>query len=120
MKPGYEDVFEALEDWLASRTGEASVYIWVGRSRNDHVSAALRLYAADGIAETLTWLLRARLRLIELASMRRTGCPAGIDVGRARRQLARDQDLLDTVRGRRERARESLIRVAEGVAEECR
>ncbi|ALL00423.1 Argininosuccinate lyase [Pyrodictium delaneyi] len=67
MKPGYEDVFEALEDWLASRTGGASAYIWVGRSRNDHVSAALRLYAIDRITETLAWLLRARLRLIELA-----------------------------------------------------
>ena len=67
LKPGYEDVFEALEDWLASETGGASAYIWIGRSRNDHVSAALRLYTLERLAEALDWILHARFRLIELA-----------------------------------------------------
>ncbi len=44
---GYEDIFEYIEDKLEEATDGASRSIWIGRSRNDHVSAALRLYAKD-------------------------------------------------------------------------
>lgn len=74
LKTGYEDVFEAIEDWLESRTGGASRYIWLGRSRNDHVSAALRLYTLERLSEALKWLYQARLSLIELAEKYR-GAP---------------------------------------------
>ena len=67
LEPSYEDVFEALEDWLEQRTNSESAHVWIGRSRNDHVSAALRLYTLNMVAEALHWILQARLHLINLA-----------------------------------------------------
>ncbi|ABM80176.1 lyase family protein [Hyperthermus butylicus] len=87
LGPGYEDVFEALEDWLAQKTGGESAYIWIGRSRNDHVSAALRLYTINKIIDTLYWLLQARLRLIELAEKHR-GAPVLFHTHQQPSQLA--------------------------------
>ncbi|CCC81134.1 argininosuccinate lyase [Thermoproteus tenax] len=43
LKPGYEDVHEALEDYLMKRVGPAGGWVGLGRSRNDHVAAAIRL-----------------------------------------------------------------------------
>ncbi|MEM0067844.1 MAG: argininosuccinate lyase, partial [Saccharolobus sp.] len=43
IKQGYEDVHEALEDFLIKRIGELAGWIGLGRSRNDHVATALRL-----------------------------------------------------------------------------
>jgi argininosuccinate lyase len=64
---GFEDVFEALEDFLEKETGGASKYIWLGRSRNDHVSAALRLYALEKGIELVSLLLDARRSLLTIA-----------------------------------------------------
>lgn len=55
---GYEDIFEYIEDKLEEATGGASKSIWIGRSRNDHVSAALRLYAKDKLEAILEALSR--------------------------------------------------------------
>ncbi len=74
IKEGYEDVFEAAEAHLEERAGEAAKFLWLGRSRNDHVSAALRLHAAEKLLELLDGLLAARRALLGLAS-RQGGTP---------------------------------------------
>ncbi|GAB6148738.1 lyase family protein [Stetteria hydrogenophila] len=84
---GYEDAFEALEDWLEERTRGASAYIWLGRSRNDHVSAALRLYAMDRVAEALHWLAEARGAVLRLAGRYR-GVPVLLHTHAQPSQLA--------------------------------
>jgi argininosuccinate lyase (EC 4.3.2.1) len=46
VKGGFEDVHEALERWLVDRLGEeVGGWVGLGRSRNDHVAAAIRLAA---------------------------------------------------------------------------
>ncbi len=45
-----EDVHTALESRLTERTGEAGARLHLGRSRNDQVLAALRLYLRDAVA----------------------------------------------------------------------
>ena len=62
-REGYEDVWEWIEDELEKLTGGASRWIWIGRSRNDHMSAALRLLAADRLKQ----LISAAGRLEEAA-----------------------------------------------------
>ena len=47
---GEEDVHTALETRLTARIGEAGARLHLGRSRNDQVLAALRLYLRDAIA----------------------------------------------------------------------
>jgi argininosuccinate lyase len=44
-----EDVHTALESRLTARTGEAGARVHLGRSRNDQVLAALRLYLLDQV-----------------------------------------------------------------------
>ncbi|HYO15307.1 MAG TPA: argininosuccinate lyase [Thermoanaerobaculia bacterium] len=44
-----EDVHTALETRLTARTGEAGARVHLGRSRNDQVLAALRLYLLDQV-----------------------------------------------------------------------
>jgi argininosuccinate lyase len=46
-----EDVHSALERRLTERIGEAGGRVHLGRSRNDQVLAAMRLYLRDAIAE---------------------------------------------------------------------
>jgi argininosuccinate lyase len=46
-----EDVHTALETRLTERIGEAGARLHLGRSRNDQVLAALRLYLRDAVAE---------------------------------------------------------------------
>ncbi|MFB6490634.1 MAG: argininosuccinate lyase [Thermoproteus sp. AZ2] len=43
IRQGYEDVHEALEDYLIKRLGPKGGWVGLGRSRNDHVAAAIRL-----------------------------------------------------------------------------
>ncbi len=49
-----EDVHTALEIRLTERIGEAGARVHLGRSRNDQVLAALRLYLRDAIAALAT------------------------------------------------------------------
>ena len=49
-----EDVHTALEIRLTQRIGEAGARVHLGRSRNDQVLAALRLYLRDAIAALAT------------------------------------------------------------------
>ena len=68
IREGYEDVFEAAEAYLEEKAGKAAKFLWLGRSRNDHVSAALRLHAVEKLLELLSGLLTARRVLLSLAS----------------------------------------------------
>ncbi|MEM0250381.1 MAG: lyase family protein [Desulfurococcaceae archaeon] len=56
----YEDVFEALEAYLHDAVGPEAGRIAIGRSRNDHVAAALRLALRDKLLEILVKLLELR------------------------------------------------------------
>lgn len=47
----FEDIFEALEDYLEKRVGESVYYLPLGRSRNDHVVAAIKLKILDEILD---------------------------------------------------------------------
>jgi argininosuccinate lyase len=49
-----EDVHTALEARLTERIGEAGARVHLGRSRNDQVLAALRLYLRDAVAALAT------------------------------------------------------------------
>ncbi|NDY94193.1 argininosuccinate lyase [Wenzhouxiangella limi] len=46
----YEDGHSAIESWLTERLGEIGGRIHAGRSRNDQVAVALRLYLKDRLA----------------------------------------------------------------------
>lgn len=51
-----EDCHTAIENWLTARYGEAGKKVHTGRSRNDQVLTALRLYEREALGE-----LKARL-----------------------------------------------------------
>lgn len=53
IPPEEEDVHTALENRLVERVGDAGLAIHLGRSRNDQVLAALRLYMKDAVADLL-------------------------------------------------------------------
>ncbi|MEL9969581.1 MAG: argininosuccinate lyase [Metallosphaera sp.] len=67
VDPSYEDVHEALEDHLIKTTGGAGSSIGLGRSRNDHVAAALRLEMRDETMELLESILAFRRTLLNKA-----------------------------------------------------
>ena len=60
----YEDVFEALEIYLYNVVGPEAGYIALGRSRNDHIAAVLRLAIRDKVVELLFKILEIRKVLI--------------------------------------------------------
>lgn len=64
---GYEDVFEYIEARVAAEAGPEATWAWLGRSRNDHVAAALRLYARERLLETLDALAGLRGALLDAA-----------------------------------------------------
>ncbi|MCQ4345712.1 MAG: lyase family protein, partial [Sulfolobaceae archaeon] len=63
----YEDVHEAIEDYLLKVVGEEAGWVGFARSRNDHVATALRLKARDMLIDLLDDLLDLRSRLLERA-----------------------------------------------------
>ena len=62
---GFEDLWEALEDAMVRGVGRAAEWYGLGRSRNDQVAAALRLYTAFSLAGLAEVLAKAALRLLE-------------------------------------------------------
>ncbi len=63
----HEDGHTAIEEELVARLGDAGKKVHTGRSRNDQVLVAVRLYARDSL-DTLSSLAReAGLSLLELA-----------------------------------------------------
>lgn len=63
----FEDFFEALEAYLHEVAEASAGYVALGRSRNDHVAAALRLLARDRVMTLLFKLLELREALLEKA-----------------------------------------------------
>ncbi len=58
-----EDCHTAIENWLTSKYGEAGKKVHTGRSRNDQVLTALRLYEREALGE-----LKATLKAFETAA----------------------------------------------------
>lgn len=67
-KMRFEDIFEAIESYLHEVVDGGAGYIALGRSRNDHVAATLRLYARDALHTILDNLIELRKTLLEKAS----------------------------------------------------
>ncbi|GAB6101769.1 argininosuccinate lyase [Thermococcus atlanticus] len=62
-----EDVHEAIEIYLKEKLGKDEGYLALGKSRNDHVSAALRLKTKKFLIEQLKELINLREVLLEKA-----------------------------------------------------
>ncbi|HDD31640.1 MAG TPA: argininosuccinate lyase, partial [Thermococcus litoralis] len=62
-----EDVHEAIEIYLKEKLGKDEGYLALGKSRNDHVSAALRLKTKKLLIEQLKELITLRKVLLEKA-----------------------------------------------------
>ncbi|BCU71405.1 argininosuccinate lyase [Stygiolobus caldivivus] len=63
----YEDVHEALEDYIIKMVGEEGGWVGLGRSRNDHVSTALRLKMRDALVDVFEALYNLRSSLLSRA-----------------------------------------------------
>ncbi|BDC19613.1 argininosuccinate lyase [Acidianus sp. HS-5] len=64
---GYEDIHEALEDYIIKKVGEEGGWIGLGRSRNDHVATALRLKSREELLSILDQLIKLREVLLDKA-----------------------------------------------------
>ncbi len=87
LKPGYEDIFEAVEAWLSKAIGDDAGWIWLGRSRNDHVAAALRLYTLRAGYKVLAESAKLRVALAEKAVEHRDVILPGFTHGQASQVL---------------------------------
>jgi len=67
IAPEEEDVHTALESRLTARIGDAGARLHLGRSRNDQVLAALRLYLRDAVAALAAGAERVAAALGEVA-----------------------------------------------------
>lgn len=65
LPEGYEDIHEALEDFIINNVGEDGGWIGLARSRNDHVATALRLKMRGEIIDILESIIELRTLLIE-------------------------------------------------------
>lgn len=62
-----EDVFEALELVLERRLGSSAGWLSLGRSRNDHIAAVLRLKIKRMVLKTMSQILGLRRTLLDKA-----------------------------------------------------
>ena len=62
-----EDVHEAIEIYLTDRIGKDEGYLALGKSRNDHISSALRLKTKEILIEQIKSLMEFRQVLLEKA-----------------------------------------------------
>jgi len=67
LSKSYEDVHEALEAYLLKEVGEAVGYVSLGRSRNDHVAAAIRLKLAKRMLRLAESVCNLRSLLLDKA-----------------------------------------------------
>jgi len=77
IAPADEDGHTAIENRLTERLGDAGRRIHTGRSRNDQVIAALRLYCREGLLAIIERLLATAERLFTLAEAHRDTSMAG-------------------------------------------
>ena len=68
FKEEAEDIHEAIEIQLEKRIGEEANWISLGRSRNDHVAAAIRLHLKKEIKNIITQIKELRITLLKKAS----------------------------------------------------
>ena len=68
IAPTQEDCHTAIEEWLVANVGEAGKKIHLGRSRNDQVLAALRLYEMEALRGVESVVRRLGETLHEVAS----------------------------------------------------
>ncbi|MEX0769619.1 MAG: argininosuccinate lyase [Balneolaceae bacterium] len=66
IKPEHEDGHTAIELWLTEKLGDLGKKIHTGRSRNDQVLTAVRLYEKDQLAQVLGQLRQCALQCIRL------------------------------------------------------
>ena len=64
-----EDIHEAIEIYLEKRIGELEDYLPLGRSRNDHVNAALRLKITRHLRDILSEIISMRRTLLKKCQM---------------------------------------------------
>ncbi|MEM1758975.1 MAG: lyase family protein [Acidilobaceae archaeon] len=62
-----EDVHESIELYMRNKLGDKAGYLALGRSRNDHVAAALRLKLSRLVLEELRVLISLRRSLLSMA-----------------------------------------------------
>ncbi len=62
-----EDIHEAIEVYLKREVGEGAGWLSLGRSRNDHVAAALRIHMKRLVRELMISLIELRRALINKA-----------------------------------------------------
>ena len=63
-----EDIFEAIEAYLKEKVGEEFGWISIGRSRNDHIAAVLRIVARKYLVMIINEILDLRVLLLHKAS----------------------------------------------------
>jgi argininosuccinate lyase len=68
LAPGEEDVHSAIEHQLVARVGPLGSQVHLGRSRNDQVLLALRLYAREALTAIALAALDASAALVDLAT----------------------------------------------------
>jgi len=84
IRPEQEDGHTAIEEWLTENVGEAGRKIHLGRSRNDQVLAAIRLFEMDGIDAVVESLRELRQALVAAAEAHReTAMPGYTHLRRA-------------------------------------
>jgi argininosuccinate lyase len=71
IEPAEEDGHTAIENRLTEQLGEAGRKIHTGRSRNDQVIAALRLWGRQSVLDQIEGVTAVAARLLELAEEHR-------------------------------------------------
>ncbi len=67
IKPEHEDGHTAIELWLTEQLGDLGKKIHTGRSRNDQVLTAVRLYEKDQLTKTLRETARCTEAILRIA-----------------------------------------------------
>lgn len=67
----HEDGHSAIEDWLSQRPGRIGAQVHTGRSRNDQVACAVRLYLKDRLLELHRTSLALGAALVDFAGRHR-------------------------------------------------
>jgi len=68
----YEDGHSAIEAWLTEKLGEIGGRVHAGRSRNDQVAVALRLYLKDRLQKLAGFCAEVAATSLERADLERT------------------------------------------------
>jgi argininosuccinate lyase len=67
LTPEHEDGHTAIEIWLTERLGEVGKKVHLGRSRNDQVLVAMRLFERDELTDIATLVAEAARACLDLA-----------------------------------------------------